>query len=170
MAYAATINPQRAKIQVVEREVSAAQRSRCAKVKHMPATAIILFAHGARDPEWAAPLRRVCAALGAQTPGLRVELAFLELQSPSLLQAAESLLADGFGRIVVVPMFIAQGGHVKNDLPHLIDELRERNPEVRFELAGAVGEAEGVVQAMAAEVLALAAGDDGAPVDSRPLR
>ena len=124
----------------------------------MSGTAIILFAHGARDPEWAAPLRRVCSAVRAQAPELRVELAFLELLAPALFDCAESLLAEGFERIVVLPMFIAQGGHLKRDVPRLIDELRERNPQARIEVGCAVGEAESVVQAIAAHVLALAAG------------
>ena len=126
----------------------------------MPGTAIILFAHGARDPEWASPLRRVRAAVRAQAPELRVELAFLELLTPGLLDSAESLLAEGFELIVVLPMFIAQGGHLKHDVPRLIDELRERNPQARIEMSCAVGEAESIVQAMAAHVLALAAEKD----------
>ena len=67
----------------------------------MKKTALILFAHGARDPEWASPMRRVCAAVRAQAPDLRVELAFLEFMTPELRECAESLLAEGFGRIVV---------------------------------------------------------------------
>jgi sirohydrochlorin cobaltochelatase len=126
----------------------------------MAGTALILFAHGARDPEWAAPLRRVRAAVHARAPELRVELAFLELLTPGLLGCAESLLAEGYERIVVLPMFIAQGGHLKRDVPRLLDELRERNPQAQIELSGAVGEAESVVQAMAAHVLALAARTD----------
>lgn len=120
------------------------------------APALILFAHGARDPEWASPMRRVRAAVQAQSPGLRVELAFLEFIAPTLRDCAESLLAEGCGRIVVLPMFIAQGGHLKNDVPLLLEELRQLHPQARFELAGAVGEADSVVQAMAAHVLALA--------------
>jgi diphthamide synthase (EF-2-diphthine--ammonia ligase) len=45
-------------------------------------------------------------------------------------------------------------------VPRLLDELRERNPQAQIELSGAVGEAESVVQAMAAHVLALAARTD----------
>ncbi len=121
------------------------------------ATALILFAHGARDPEWASPMRRVCASVRAQAPALRVELAFLEFMTPELAPCAEVLLAEGFNRIVVLPMFIAQGGHLKRDLPLLLDELRVRHPQARFELASAVGEAEPIVQAMAQHVLTLAA-------------
>jgi sirohydrochlorin cobaltochelatase len=118
--------------------------------------ALVLFAHGARDPEWASPMRRVCAAVRAQAPDLRVELAFLEFMAPTLRDCVESLVDDGFERIVVLPMFIAQGGHLKRDVPLLLEELRALHPQIRFELACAVGEAETIVQAMAAHVLTLA--------------
>ena len=124
----------------------------------MSKAALILFAHGARDPEWAGPMRRVSAALGQQAPELRVELAFLEFMRPSLREGAESLLGDGFERIVVLPMFIARGGHLKRDVPLLLDELRRRHPQVTFELAGAIGEAEAIVQAMAGHALTVAGG------------
>ena len=50
----------------------------------MEKTALILFAHGARDPEWANPMRRIRAAVMQQAPAMRVELAFLEFMSPNL--------------------------------------------------------------------------------------
>ena len=124
----------------------------------MPNTALILFAHGARDPEWASPMRRVCAAVHAQAPELRVELAFLEFMTPTLRDCAQVLLAENYRRLIVLPMFIAQGGHLKHDLPQLISELREQNPQVSFELAGAVGEVKSFVQAMADYVITLADG------------
>jgi sirohydrochlorin cobaltochelatase len=123
----------------------------------MSKTALILFAHGSRDPDWAAPLRRVCALVRERAPHLRVELAFLELMEPSLPAASAALVGDGFTRIVVLPMFIAQGGHLKGDLPLLIDELRARYPQARFTQADALGDAEPIVQAMVAHVLTLAA-------------
>jgi sirohydrochlorin cobaltochelatase len=122
----------------------------------MRKTALVLFAHGSRDPEWPSPLRRVRAAVLAGAPGLRVELAFLEFITPNLQDCVSSMVSEGFDRIVVVPMFIAQGGHLKNDLPMIVDELRVRFPTVVFEMPGPVGEAESVVQAMATHVLGLA--------------
>jgi len=122
----------------------------------MPKTALILFAHGARDPEWAAPLRRVTAAAHAQAPALRIALAFLEMQGPTLADAAQTLVDEGFARIVIVPMFMAQGGHLKNDVPHLVAALRAANPTVSFDLVPAIGEAASVIQAMAGHVLSLA--------------
>ena len=71
-------------------------------------TALILFAHGARDPEWASPMRRVQAAIRKRLGGVQVELAFLEFMEPNLHDCAAALVAAGAAKIVVVPMFIAQ--------------------------------------------------------------
>jgi sirohydrochlorin cobaltochelatase len=121
----------------------------------MEKSALILFAHGARDPEWANPMRRVRAAVLQRDPSLRVELAFLEFMSPNLGDCARALVEEGCEAISVVPMFIAQGGHLKNDVPVLMDELRNAHPDVRFILSPPVGEAEAIVQAMAAYAVGL---------------
>jgi sirohydrochlorin cobaltochelatase len=121
----------------------------------MEKSALILFAHGARDPEWANPMRRVRAAVLQRNPSLRVELAFLEFMSPNLGDCAHALVEEGYEAISVVPMFIAQGGHLKNDVPVLMDELRHAHPDIRFVLSPPVGEAEAIVQAMATYAIGL---------------
>ena len=112
--------------------------------------AVILFGHGARDPAWAAPMQRIRAAMLAAEPAIPVELAFLELMSPTLPEAVHLLAATGATRIAVVPVFLAQGGHLKRDLPQLVDEARRAHPACEIRLARAAGEADLVVAAMAA--------------------
>lgn len=116
-------------------------------------TALILFAHGARDPEWANPMRRVQAAIRKRLGGVPVELAFLEFMAPNLHDCAAALVAVGAAKIVVMPMFIAQGGHLKRDVPEMIGQLRSTWPQVQFSLGDAIGENEIVVQAMATAAL-----------------
>ena len=116
-------------------------------------TALILFAHGARDPEWANPMRRVQATVRSRQPGVPVELAFLEFMAPTLPDCIASLLADGVGKIVVMPMFIARGGHLKRDVPEMLAALRLAHPQVEFVLGDAIGEHALVVEAMAAAAL-----------------
>lgn len=118
-------------------------------------TGIILFGHGARDPEWAAPMRRVQAQIQAAAPELLVELGFLEFTSPDLDGAVAALAATGATRVRVLPMFLAQGGHLKRDLPLQVAEARERHPGLELILEPAIGEAEAIVGAMAAHALAL---------------
>jgi sirohydrochlorin cobaltochelatase len=110
---------------------------------------VILFGHGARDPAWAGPMQRMSERMREMAPELEVALAFLELMSPSLAEAAEALIAGGCRRLVVVPVFLAQGGHLKRDLPALLAEIAARHPQVEFRLEQAVGEAEPVVAAIA---------------------
>lgn len=119
-------------------------------------TALILFAHGARDPEWAEPMRRVQAAIRQQQPDVPVELAFLEFMAPTLPDCIAGLVAGGARKIVVMPMFIARGGHLKRDVPELLEKLRSAHPEVQFSLGGVIGEQEIVVQAMASATLEVA--------------
>lgn len=112
--------------------------------------AVVLFGHGARDPAWSKPLERVRDRVRASSPGLGVELAFLEFMTPALDEAIDALAAAGARRIVIVPMFIAQGGHLKNDLPKLVARAARRHPQREIVQASAVGEADAVIDAMAA--------------------
>jgi sirohydrochlorin cobaltochelatase len=114
---------------------------------------LVLFAHGARDPRWAAPFEAVAEALRAARPGLQVRLAFLEFMAPTLAEAGAALAAAGCTRVVVLPMFLGAGGHVRQDLPRQLDALRAAHPALAFELAGAIGEQPEVLAAMAAAAL-----------------
>lgn len=116
----------------------------------MAARALVLFAHGARDARWAAPFERLRQLLRAQLPQARVELAFLELMSPRLPELIRDLAAQGCDDITVVPVFFGQGGHVLRDLPPMLDGIRLAHPGMRLKLAGAVGEDESVLLAIAA--------------------
>ncbi len=119
--------------------------------------AIVLFAHGARDPRWAEPFEAVAARVRAAAPGCRVVLAFLELMAPSLAGAVDGVVAAGATRVDVVPLFLGTGGHLREDLPPLVDALRIAHPTVAIHLQAAIGEHAAVVEAMA-RAAALAAG------------
>ena len=116
-------------------------------------SALILFAHGARDPEWAVPVRKLQRRVAEQRPDLAVEVAFLELTAPLLPEAIENLVARRYRRIAIVPVFLAQGGHLKNDVPRLLDTLRERFPGVTLELWPALGDADPVLDAISAWIV-----------------
>ena len=112
-------------------------------------TGLILFAHGARDARWASPFQAVLARVQALSPELMVRLAFLELMEPSLPQAAAELAAAGCAAVTVQPMFLGTGGHLRRDLPLLLEGLRERHPAVDWRLQAAIGEHPVVMEAMA---------------------
>ena len=112
-------------------------------------TGLLLFAHGARDPQWARPFEAVAARCRAQRGDARVQLAFLEFMAPDLVAGGNALVAAGCTVVDVVPLFLGAGGHVRKDLPVLLARLQEAHPAVRFSLRPAVGEADALVAAMA---------------------
>jgi sirohydrochlorin cobaltochelatase len=111
--------------------------------------ALVLFAHGARDPHWAAPFQRLQALVKEQLPQQEVELAFLELMEPRLPEAVGKVVAAGCSQITIVPVFLGQGGHVLRDLPVIMQDLKQVHPAVSFKLMEAVGENPAVLQAIA---------------------
>lgn len=118
-------------------------------------TGLLLFAHGARDPAWALPFDAVAERVRQCRPQVPVQLAFLEFMSPDISAAAAALVAQGCTHVQVLPLFLGAGGHVRKDLPALLDVLRERHRGVEFTLHNAVGELPPVIDAMADAAKAL---------------
>ena len=115
--------------------------------------AIILFAHGARDPEWAAPFGIIQNQVQAARPDVHVELAFQDFMTPTLEAAAAQAAAHGARRVVVVPLFMAQGGHLKQDLPRMVGKIREQHPQLELQVMPAIGDVPEILQAITDWVL-----------------
>jgi sirohydrochlorin cobaltochelatase len=115
--------------------------------------AIILFAHGARDPEWAAPFGVIQKQLQAARPEVQVGLAFQDFMTPTLADAVAQAAAQGARRVVLAPLFMAQGGHLKQDLPLLVGKLREQHPQLELRVLPAIGDAPEILQAISDWVL-----------------
>ncbi len=124
----------------------------------MTTSGILLFAHGARDPAWARPFQAVATRLSLRQPGTPIRLAFLEFMTPDIVQAGAELAAEGCQQVTVVPLFLGAGGHVRKDLPALLETLRGQYPHVTWRLSHAVGETDLLIDALADSALALAQG------------
>lgn len=111
-------------------------------------TGIILFAHGARDPEWARPLERLARMLGERMPNALIQEAFLEHMSPDLEAAADALIARGATELSIVPVFIANGGHLREDLPRRVEALGKAHPGVAVRIAPPIGEIDTILSAI----------------------
>lgn len=117
--------------------------------------AIVLFGHGARDPQWADPMRRLQRILMERLPNHPVKLAFLELMEPSLPVCVNDLVAQAVTHVQVVPIFFGQGGHLKHDFPLILAELKGRHPHLHLEATAAVGLWDAVWMAIAEEIMEL---------------
>jgi sirohydrochlorin cobaltochelatase len=103
-------------------------------------SALVLFAHGARDAQWSEPFRAMQKAVAGRRPDLTVQLAFLEIMEPALGECVARLAGEGHARIVIAPLFLAQGGHLKKDLPRLLKELGAKHPSAEISVLPPIGE------------------------------
>lgn len=117
-------------------------------------TAYLLYAHGARDPDWATPVRTIAARLREVTSGQRVEVAYLEHMAPTMEQAVTALAGEGVRRVIVVPLFVGRGGHLKKDLPVVLERCRAGHPEMDIRVRPALGEDAAIVDAIVNWILA----------------
>ena len=111
--------------------------------------AVILFAHGSRDPRWRDPMEAVAQRMRVREPQTAVICAYLELAEPDLAAAAAQMIDDGARNLHVVPMFLGMGKHAREDLPELVTALRVAHPTVPVSVARAVGEEAEVTELLA---------------------
>ena len=97
----------------------------------IPATAIILFAHGSAVADANRQVQVLADQVGLQA-GCTAVSAFLEIAQPDLAAATAALVDSGAQRIVVVPYFLSMGVHVSKDLPRLIAEQQRKFPSIEI--------------------------------------
>ncbi|MDI2132503.1 sirohydrochlorin chelatase [Yinghuangia seranimata] len=92
---------------------------------------LLAVAHGTRDPEGRAATRALLDLIRAERPGLTVELGYVDVAEPLLTDT----LATLSGPVVVVPMLLGTGYHVRTDIPAALAAA----PQVDARVAGALG-------------------------------
>lgn len=115
--------------------------------------AIILLAHGSRDPLWRLPIEAVALRIAALSPETPVACAYIEHTEPSLEQAAAQLVDHGAGHITVFPLFLGMGKHARADVPELIASLQARYPELQVRLLPSAGEIPELIDSLARAAL-----------------
>ena len=103
---------------------------------------IVVLGHGSRaGGEANRAVFEISARLREKAGHDLVETALLNRGSgqPTVAEAVAGLVARGAGRIVVAPLFLTAGVHIRLDIPAEIAALRRRFPGVAIALAAPVG-------------------------------
>ena len=110
---------------------------------------IILFAHGSRDPLWHKPMEAVAQQIRLTNHQMHVVCAYLELSTPDLATAAQTLIDAGVRLVTIVPMFLGVGKHAREDLPVLIAQVKGAHPTIAVTCQPSVGEQERLLDLLA---------------------
>src|SRR5215208_1182562 len=117
-------------------------------------TAVLIVAHGSRDEAARGEFLDQVRAISRELQGTTVGHAVLEFpgsDSPSI-QAAVDVLAQESGRLIVLPLFLFEAGHVRRDIPVELDAARARNPELVITMLPQVGSGDGLLEVLADRV------------------
>ncbi|MFI7293332.1 sirohydrochlorin chelatase [Streptomyces sp. NPDC050121] len=88
--------------------------------------ALVVVAHGSRDPRALSTVRTLLDRVREQRPGLPVHLGHIELNEPLLADTLADLDAHDTTDAVLVPLLLARGYHVKRDIPEMAARARVR--------------------------------------------
>ncbi|KUF16504.1 sirohydrochlorin chelatase [Streptomyces silvensis] len=99
---------------------------------------LLAVAHGSRDPRHAATVRALLRTVRARRPGLRVEVGFLDFDTPSVPAVLARLDEEGVRDVVALPLLLTRAFHAKADIPAV---LKQAPPGLRVRQAGVLGPA-----------------------------
>lgn len=102
--------------------------------------ALIVFGHGSRDPLWAETLVALSGRVRDAVPGVDVETAYLEFMSPTLAQCVDALWRRGCRDVAVLPVFVGEGAHLRQELPQLVERARSGREGLAIQLLPAIGD------------------------------
>lgn len=103
--------------------------------------AMLLVAHGSRDPRHAATVAALAARVRSLAPGPRVAVGFLDLSLPRVGQALARLHAAGQREVVAVPLLLSRAFHARHDIPAVLAEQLVRLPGLAVRQADVLGPA-----------------------------
>ena len=101
---------------------------------------LIIVAHGSRDPKWRASVESLTESLQADLGPDNLRLAYMDGGPPTLDDVVSEAVQTGVVRMRVLPLFLANEGHVDRDIRPVVDQLRSIHRSVEVELLPAVGQ------------------------------
>src|SRR3954469_25598151 len=87
----------------------------------MGRTGVMVCGHGSRDQAACDEFRHVVGRIAAALAEWPVEMGYLEFARPIIREGLDRLRARGVDRVLAVPGMLFAAGHVKNDVPSVLN-------------------------------------------------
>jgi len=117
--------------------------------------ALILIAHGSRVKKTAEEMQRLIDRVQLRFSDRKVVAAYMEIQSPGLVETVDDQIKKGAKEISILPLFFFEGRHMREDIPSQVSECKEKFPECNIELLPYIGSSEHFANAVVESVLTL---------------
>lgn len=108
---------------------------------------LLIVAHGSRLKESNEEIIRFCEKIQNKSDNdTIVKYAFLELAKPSIIESLD-MISNSFNncKISILPYFLAEGKHVKIDIPNEVNEFKLKKIDCDITILPHLGKTEGLV-------------------------
>jgi len=103
---------------------------------------VIILAHGSRDSLWKIPLENINEMLKNEFGENNFDVAYLEFISPDIKEIVFKSYKNGFRSFSFLPLFIAAGAHLRNDVPKIIADICTELTDIDYKILAPIGEHE----------------------------
>lgn len=93
---------------------------------------VLVVGHGSRREEANEDVRHAARLIGERGGFPLIEAAFLEIESPTIIDAFDNLVRRGADSIIVHPYFLSPGRHTRGDIPKRVAEAAAFYPDVDY--------------------------------------
>src|SRR5262249_847406 len=94
---------------------------------------VMVCGHGSRDDEAIGEFAAVADGLSRRLPYYPGARGFLQFAPPTIRPRLDKPRTQGAERILAVPGMLFAAGHVKNDIPSVLNEYAARHPQIRID-------------------------------------
>lgn len=102
-------------------------------------TGILIVAHGSRERDTDRTLERLREMVEEKFPGITVAEAYMEFRPLNIEAGLLALAEQGIDDIKVIPYFLFEGIHIKEDIPQEIEKFCNKHPGIRVTLGKTLG-------------------------------
>lgn len=113
---------------------------------------VMVCGHGSRNEGAVREFARVAEGLRKLMPDTPVEYGYLEFAKPIIRDGLDKLRDQGVTRVLAVPGMLFAAGHVKNDIPSVLNTYAAQNDGIRIELGKELGIDPKLIRAAGARV------------------
>ncbi len=96
--------------------------------------AVIILGHGTTRKEASEGFCELVARVGRRLAPARVLPACFSCGRPTLYEQTSVLARENVTRVIIFPYFLLSGRHIADELPEVVQKLREAFPHIHFDL------------------------------------
>lgn len=100
---------------------------------------ILILAHGSREKSAEDTLKKIILMLKEEIKDCIIEYAFLQFSQVNLKKGIDKLVEKGAKDIKIIPYFLFDGVHIRENIPKEIDEYLKSNKNIKLSLGKPLG-------------------------------